>query len=66
MFFSQKKAKMWADISEVLFGVGFVISVIALVVSPIVYNIVVFSLYIVVGIVRYVGYSRLKKKRERW
>ncbi len=61
VFFSQKKAKIWSDISGILFGVGFVISIIAFIVSPITYNIVIASLYVVVLILLSFGYSRSKK-----
>lgn len=50
-FFSKKE--LWlARISDILFTLGFLVSLISVIVSPVIYNIMIFSLYIILFIFR--------------
>ena len=59
--FSKKNKRILSEISGVLFGVGLIISIIALVVSPVLYNIVICALYVVMLAFQYVSYRASKK-----
>lgn len=60
MKFYSKRDAILRQISDTLFAVGFFIAFIAFLVSPVLYNIIIFSLYILLFILREVGYKTHK------
>ncbi len=60
MKFYSKRDAILRQISDTLFAAGFFIAFIAFLVSPVLYNIIIFSLYILLSILREVGYKTHK------
>ncbi len=58
-FYSRRDA-IFRQISDTLFAAGFFIAFIAFLVSPVLYNIIIFALYILLFILREVGYKNHK------
>lgn len=58
MRFYSKRDRVFARIADVAFSVGLTVSTIALIVAPITYNIVIFSLYIVMLVIKEVGFRQ--------
>ncbi len=58
--FWSKKVIWWGRVSDVLFGIGFALSLIAFVAFPNTYNIVVFGLFIVMLIIKELGITLSK------
>ena len=55
MKFYKQRDYTLTKLGDILFGAGFVITAIALTVNPMLYNIVMFVMYVLLGIVRQVG-----------
>jgi hypothetical protein len=58
MRFYSKRDRVWARISDVAFSIGLTVATVALVTAPTKYNIIIFALYILMLVVKEVGFRQ--------
>lgn len=61
----QNKAILLYKLSKILFNLGFLVAAVALVLVPGPYNIIIFGLYCLIGLLRRLGFHKLIRKRGR-